>query len=219
MLIKLQAIEKTYPGQKKPVIQDINFSIDEGESFAIFGDSGSGKSTIGHILAGILKPSKGTILYKGNAVNMPYHGPARKNIQILFQHPEVSFNPKLTLIDSMKEPYRFFGMPYSKEQLLEFLSEYGIYDEHLRRYPYELSGGELQRLALARIMLIDPELIVLDEATSMLDVISQAQIFSMLKRIRQQTHKGFLLISHDPELCKRCSDRMEILSNGRLHKY
>ena len=123
----------------------------------------------------------------------PLRGPARRRIQILFQHPEVAFNPKLRLIDSMREPYRLFHLPYTRQGLCDYLERYGIYEEHLDRFPAELSGGELQRLALARAMLMDPSFLVLDEPTSMLDVISQAQMIHLLQEIQQEREVGYLL--------------------------
>ena len=178
MLIEVQGLSKRYRPRGPMVVEEISFTIDRGETLAIFGDSGSGKSTIGQILAGIYPATAGEVRLDGQRLSYPLRGPARRRIQILFQHPEVAFNPKLRLIDSMREPYRLFHLPYTRQGLCDYLERYGIYEEHLDRFPAELSGGELQRLALARAMLMDPSFLVLDEPTSMLDVINQDYVLA-----------------------------------------
>ena len=116
----------------------------------------------------------------------------------------------------MREPYRLFHLPYTRQGLCDYLERYGIYEEHLDRFPAELSGGELQRLALARAMLMDPSFLVLDEPTSMLDVISQAQVIQLLQEIQQEREVGYLLISHDRALCERFCTAIRPLEGGRL---
>lgn len=140
----------------------------------LFGDSGSGKSTIGMIAAGLLRPTSGEVYYKEKSFSYPLRGQNRKEIQMLFQHPEVSFNPKVKLQNAMQEAGCFTEKNMERGELLHYLEGFGIYFEHLERYPSQLGGGELQRLALARAMLMRPKILILDEPTSMLDVISQA---------------------------------------------
>lgn len=216
MLIEVQGLSKRYRPRGPMVVEEVSFTIDRGETLAIFGDSGSGKSTIGQILAGIYPATAGEVRLDGQRLSYPLRGPARRRIQILFQHPEVTFNPKLRLIDSMREPYRLFHLPYTRQGLCDYLERYGIYEEHLDRFPAELSGGELQRLALARAMLMDPSFLVLDEPTSMLDVISQAQVIQLLQEIQQEREVGYLLISHDRALCERFCTAIRPLEGGRL---
>lgn len=211
MLIKMVDIGKKYARKEDYVVQNIHFGIEKNETVAIFGDSGSGKSTIGQIMAGIFKPTAGRIFFKDKEMKFPFDKASRSKIQILFQHPEVSFNPKLKLIESMKEPYKFFKLQYSMEGLCRHLEKFGIYKEHLERVPAQLSGGELQRMALARIMLADPEIIILDEPTSMLDSISQAQIIRLLQDAQKNRGIGYLFISHDYLLCKKFADKIFIL--------
>ena len=215
MLIEVQGLSKRYRPRGPMVVEEISFTIDRGETLAIFGDSGSGKSTIGQILAGIYPATAGEVWLDGQRLSYPLRGPARRRIQILFQHPEVAFNPKLRLIDSMREPYRLFHLPYTRQGLCDYLERYGIYEEHLDRFPAELSGGELQRLALARAMLMDPSFLVLDEPTSMLDVISQAQVIQLLQEIQQEREVGYLFISHDRALCERFCTAIRPLEGGR----
>ncbi len=219
MLMRMNEVCKRYQAGTPMVVENISLTIDRGETLAIFGESGSGKSTIGQIIAGIFAPSSGKLFFEEQKLRFPFSGEPRRRIQILFQHPEISFNPKMKLIDSLKEPYRFFGLPYTKQSLCEYLNEFGIYEEHLDRFPAELSGGELQRMALARLMLIEPSLIVLDEPTSMLDVISQAQVIHLLKEIQRQKEIGYLFVSHDYALCECFCDRILHLEDGRLTQH
>lgn len=216
MLIEAIKVSKRYSARGPMIVEDISFTVDRGETLAIFGDSGSGKSTIGQILAGLFPVTTGEVRLDGEKLTYPYRGKPRKRIQILFQHPEVAFDPKMKLADSMKEPYLFLKMPYSRKTLCGYLERYGIYDEHLERRPAELSGGELQRLALARAMLLEPSFLVLDEPTSMLDVISQAQIIHLLQEIQREKGLGYLFISHDMALCKHFCTKILHLSGRKL---
>lgn len=216
MVAEMRNISKRYGKNLPYVVSDISFTIGQGQTLGIYGDSGSGKSTIGQMLAGILKPTAGEIFYQGSCLSAPYKKDSRRRIQLLFQHPEVSFNPKIPLLYSMREPYRFFNIPYSESLLCEYLLPYGIYREHLGRRPAQLSGGELQRLALARVMLLEPRLIVLDEPTSMLDVISQAQVIHILKKLQREKGISYLFISHDRALCELFCDTLLHLRDARL---
>jgi ABC-type dipeptide/oligopeptide/nickel transport system ATPase subunit len=216
MYIETRGLSKRYPGKKEYVVSDINLTIHPDRTIGIFGDSGSGKSTIGHMLAGILKATSGEIIYNDKILKYPFKGIPRQKIQVLFQHPEVSFNPKFRLITSLKEPYTFYHMPFTRNALCDFLQQFGIYEEHIGRYPSELSGGELQRMALARILLVRPDFIVLDEPTSALDAISQAQVINLLKEMQRKLKLGYLFISHDYTLCKNICDKIYVLKNGNL---
>jgi ABC-type dipeptide/oligopeptide/nickel transport system ATPase subunit len=133
---------------------------------------------------------------------------------MLFQHPETAFNPRRTIWTSLKEVCGLYRLKCSREILATMLEPYGIRDSYLDRFPSQISGGELQRIALARVLLPEPEFIVLDEATSMLDVISQARMMRMLLDIRRQRGVAYLLISHDAELCRAVCDRCLKMSAG-----
>ena len=211
MVLEAVGLAKRYPGSARDTVSQISFSIGSGETLGLLGESGSGKSTIGQMVAGILRPTAGQLFFQGEELGFPFRGEARRGIQILFQHPEVSFNPRLRLWESIREPFWFRRTPCQEDALVEFLAQFGIYREHLGRYPRELSGGELQRLALARVMLMQPKLVVLDEPTSMLDVISQAQMIHLLKEVQKQEGVSYLFISHDRALCQRfCSRILEL---------
>ena len=168
------------------------------------------------MIAGLVKPDSGDIVFRGDKIHMNYRGETRRKIQILFQHPETSFNPELILLRSMTEPYRHYHLPYTYESMLEYLKRFGIYEEHLLRHPAELSGGELQRASLARILLLKPELIVLDEPTSMLDVITQVQVINILKEYQKESNAGFLMITHSKALCEKVCGRIYHVRKGKV---
>ncbi|MDY3766204.1 MAG: dipeptide/oligopeptide/nickel ABC transporter ATP-binding protein [Lachnospiraceae bacterium] len=221
MLIRAEQITKKYrsrTGDQKAfyALKEVSIAIEKGETVGLLGESGSGKSTLGQILSGLLKPSSGELFYHDQKISFPMKGETRKKIQILFQHPEVSFNPMLPLKKSMIEPYRVCKKPYSQEILLEAIRKFGLHEEHLERKPQELSGGELQRAALARVLVMEPELIVLDEPTSMLDVISQAQIVRFLKEYQKEHQTGYLFITHNRKLAEQTCDRICEIHEGKI---
>lgn len=213
MLIQTENISFAYhnKGTSNHVLENINLFIREGETVGLLGKSGSGKSTLGQILCGLRKPSLGKVVYRGKEIIYPMKGQTRREIQVLFQHPENSFNPRLTIYQSMKEVYKLFELPFSDTILLEMLEGFGIYEEHLQRFPSQLSGGELQRIAMARVLLANPKFVILDEPTSMLDSISQAQIIRMLLEIQKKTGISYLFITHNELLCRIASDRIFVM--------
>lgn len=220
MRMRLEKLSKTYKSRTGSgsfyAVREADVTLEPGQTVGLFGDSGSGKSTLGMMAAGLLKPTSGNIFYEEAPLGWPFRGQARKNIQILFQHPEVSFNPALPLIRSMVEPYRLYGLPYSKEILIADVERYGLHEEHLYRCPGELSGGELQRAALARLLVLQPKVLVLDEPTSMLDVITQAQMVAMLRDYQKETGASYLFITHNRSLCDRVCDKVYDVEQGNI---
>lgn len=215
MLMETVALTKRYADNGGVTAVDrAHICLEPGETLGLFGQSGSGKTTLGMMVAGLLRPTSGEIRFHGKPVSMNYTGEVRRKIQILFQHPETSFNPELILLRSMTEPYRKYRLPYTYQGMLEYLKRFGIYEEHLLRRPAELSGGELQRASLARILLLEPEIIVLDEPTSMLDVITQVQVIHILKDYQKESNAAFLMVSHNRALCDQVCDRIYTVERG-----
>lgn len=216
MLVEVENLRKRYGRAASYVIDGVSFSIGPGETIGIMGESGSGKSTIGQILAGLYPATEGSIRFRGTQLKLPYKKEVRSKIQILFQHPEVSFNPRMKLKESLREPYLLKKRLYEESEFLKYMERFGIYREHVGRYPAELSGGELQRMALARAMLMEPECLILDEPTSMLDMVSQAQMIRLLEQLQTETGVAYLFISHDRELCRKFCSRIHQLEQGRF---
>ena len=197
-------------------VDGASISLQKGKTLGLLGQSGSGKSTLGQMMVGLLKPDSGELFFHGERLSYPIRGQARRKIQILFQHPEVSFNPQLTLRQSLIEPFKLTGRPFDDEAILSVIEPFGLHAEHLSRYPGELSGGELQRAALARVTVLEPEMILLDEPTSMLDVITQAQMINFLRRYQQQHQTAYLFITHSTALAGQFCDEIVNMEDGRL---
>jgi len=199
-------------------VDGASLSLFPGETLGLLGESGSGKSTLGQMLVGLIRPDEGSILFRGETLSFPFRGLARQKIQILFQHPEVSFNPQLTLRQSLTEPFRLRGLPATDEALTECIARFGLYPEHLERRPGALSGGELQRAALARVLVMEPEVILLDEPTSMLDVITQAQIVDFLRRYQEENGTSYVFITHSTSLAEQVCRRILRVKEGKLQE-
>ena len=197
-------------------VDGASISLQKGKTLGLLGQSGSGKSTLGQMMVGLLKPDSGELFFHGKLLSYPIRGKARRRIQILFQHPEVSFNPQLTLRQSLVEPFKLMGKPFDDGAILSVIEPFGLHAEHLARYPGELSGGELQRAALARVTVLEPEMILLDEPTSMLDVITQAQMIDFLRRYQQQHQTAYLFITHSTALAEQFCDEIVKMEDGRL---
>ena len=220
MLIRAEQITHCYRGRSEQnlVLENSSISVDRGQIVGLLGESGSGKSTMGRIMTGLLRPTGGRILWRDKPAALPYRGELRRRVQILFQHPEAAFDPRWSLYRSMKEVYQLYGLPFSDRILAETLEPFGLTLEQMGRRPLALSGGELQRLAIARVLLAQPEFIVLDEPTSMLDVISQAQVMSMLRSLREKQGISYLLITHDTLLCRAMCDEIYRVEQHTLVK-
>jgi len=199
---------------KKPrvVLRNISFKVREGTTFGIVGDSGIGKTTLGKVIAAIEKPSSGDILFHGNALSRMKKEDFslfRRKVQMMFQDPESSLNPKKTIQKSLDEILNMIRMPKRDRStaITDILRTVGLSTEVLSRFPRQISGGQNQRIALARIMLLEPEVIILDEPTSSLDISVQAQILNLLKSLQRQKGLTYIFISHDPDVIKfMCRD-------------
>ena len=213
------SLTKRFRGADKTwftAVDGASISLQKGKTLGLLGQSGSGKSTLGQMMVGLLRPDSGELFFHGERLSYPIRGQARRKIQILFQHPEVSFNPQLTLRQSLIEPFKLTGKPFDDGAILSVIEPFGLHAEHLSRYPGELSGGELQRAALARVTVLEPEMILLDEPTSMLDVITQAQMIDFLRRYQQQHQTAYLFITHSTALAEQFCDEIVNMEDGRL---
>jgi ABC-type glutathione transport system ATPase component len=207
--------------KSKSVLTDISFEVHRGQTIGIIGESGTGKTTLGKIMVGIEKVSSGEIFFHGQSLaEMTKHAFSgfRRKVQMLFQDPESSLNPKKTIQKALDEIMDLIHKPKSerKSALAIILQTVGLSPEILGRYPSQVSGGQNQRIALARILLLEPEIIILDEPTSSLDISVQAQILHLLKDLQEQKNLTYIFISHDKDVIKFMCHDIGILTQGNL---
>ena len=204
------------------VFKNISFSVARGETLGLFGKSGSGKTTVGRCIVGLERPTGGKILVQGVDILSMEKKEFRKlrpKIQMIFQHPETSLDPRMKAFENLIEPLKLHS-GLGQDALLkrgEELAELtGLRPEHLARYPSQLSGGEIQRIVLARIMALSPDFIVADEPTSMLDASVQAQLLRLMQKLQRETGVSYLLISHDLEVLRKVCHRIAYLEHGTI---
>ena len=207
---------------KIQALDNVSFSIFEGESFGLVGESGSGKSTIAKIISGLLPPSKGEVKFENTSLFDPKNKlkikKFRGQIQMIFQDPYSSLNPRFNIKDIISEPIKFFQKNidhYSLDQNVNDLIDIvGISRTSLERFPHEFSGGQRQRISIARALATKPRLLICDEPTSALDVTIQAQVLNLLKDLQEQLNLTILFISHDLPVIRQMCDRVAILKKG-----
>ena len=207
---------------KIQALDNVSFSIFEGESFGLVGESGSGKSTIAKIISGLLPPSKGEVKFEDTSLFDPKNKLKIKKfkgqIQMIFQDPYSSLNPRFNIKDIISEPIKFFQKNidhYSLDQNVNDLIDIvGISRTSLERFPHEFSGGQRQRISIARALATKPRLLICDEPTSALDVTIQAQVLNLLKDLQEQLNLTILFISHDLPVIRQMCDRVAILKKG-----
>ena len=210
--------------KKVKALDNVSFELFEGETFGLVGESGSGKSTIAKIITGLVRPSKGEIYYNNSflydAKKKYQISQSRGQIQMIFQDPYSSLNPRFKVKNIISEPLKFFQKNISKEELNKNVNDLidivGMTRNSLERYPHEFSGGQRQRISIARALATRPKLLICDEPTSALDVSIQAQILNLLKDIQDELHLTILFISHDLPVIRQMCDRIAVLKNGIL---
>lgn len=232
-ILEVKNIEKNYYSKigilgKKSVfqaLQDISFKVYEGETKGLVGESGSGKSTIGNAILQLDKATKGQIFYKGTditALSEKEFKNFRKEIQIIFQDPYSSLNPKMKVGEAIMEPMQVHNLYKNnkerKHKALEILERVGLSEEHFNRYPHEFSGGQRQRIGIARTIALQPKLIVCDESVSALDISVQAQVLNLLNELKENFGFTYIFISHDLAVVKYMSDKILVLNKGHLEE-
>lgn len=225
-LSKVFAVKsRSFFGESLPLhaVSDVSFDVDKGSTLGVIGESGCGKSTLGRMIVQLYKPTSGEIYYKGkNIVDSKARERKKlsREIQMIFQDPYSSLDPRYTAFDLIKEPLVIHEPESSdreiEDKVMSLLGIVGLGMGHANRYPHEFSGGQRQRINIARALAVNPELIVCDEPVSALDVSIQAQILNLFLEIQKVFGTTFIFISHDLSVIKHVSDRIAIMYLGKI---
>lgn len=220
-MLRVTSLHKHF--DKTPVLQDINLSVASGEVMGLAGESGSGKSTLALCIAGLHSYDNGQMAFNG--ARLPAQRTARdfrqqaQQIQMIFQDPLSSINPRMTIADTLLEPLRLNSIGTPSEQqaaALGWMERIGLRAEDLQRYPHSFSGGQLQRIGIARALISKPQLLICDEPVSALDVTTQAQILALLSTLRKELGLTLLFISHDLATMRQFCDRIAVMQSGKI---
>jgi oligopeptide/dipeptide ABC transporter ATP-binding protein len=230
-LIEVRDLKKHFPaggpamfGQPRAVVKavdGISFSIRRGETFGLVGESGCGKSTVARLLLRLLEPTAGSVVFDGvDLMSLPKERlrQMRRGMQMVFQDPFASLNPRMTVGEIVAEPLRVHGEHRGQEErrVAELLDLVGLSRQHAKRHPHEFSGGQRQRVGIARALALNPRFIVCDEPVSALDVSIQSQVLNLLKDIQREFGIAYLFISHNLSVVKYVCDRVGVMYLGRL---
>lgn len=222
-ILAVQNLKKYFPTPQGLVkaVDGINFSVKFGETFGLVGESGSGKTTTGYVILGIYAPTSGVINFKGQTITTGVRKrplSLKKEIQIVFQDPGGSLNPRKNIKQIIEFPLKVHGCPKEEREkrVLELLQMVELPEEYSERYPREIGGGEIQMIAIARALATNPSFIVLDEPTSALDVSMQAKILNMLIRFQKDLELSYLFITHNLSVMRNVASRIAIMYLGKI---
>ncbi len=223
-ILEVNNLSKTFGRGSHAIraVQDISFCIREGSTLGVLGESGSGKSTLGRCLLRLIEPDNGQVRFQGEDItflNRDEFRKRRKNMQMIFQNPYGSLNPKMTIGENVCDPLTIWGLGDSisrRQEAQRLLDLVGVRGRSLDHFPHEFSGGQQQRICIARALALKPKLLVCDEATSALDVSVQAQIINLLMDLQKEFKLTFIFISHNLGVVEYMSDEVLIMQNGRM---
>lgn len=233
VLVRAEGLSKFFDLGNKNIlkaVEDVSFEIKKGEIVGLVGESGCGKSTTGRCLVKLYEPTAGKVFYEGNEIfgndgkeklgKKEYRKECAsfcKNVQMIFQNPYSSLNPRMTVKDIIGEGVKLYhrlGEKELEEKIEEILQSVGLNKDHMSRFPHEFSGGQRQRVGIARALSVDPKFIVCDEPISALDVSVQAQVINLLKKLQEERELTYLFIAHDLSVVKYVSDRVVVMYLG-----
>jgi len=216
---------KSFLGKPQKVVhavEDVNLTIYEGETIGIVGESGCGKSTLGRTILQLIKPTSGQVLYRGEDItklNKEEMRQMRRKMQLIFQDPYASLNPRMTVLELIKAPLDAYKIGTNQERIQkvkEIMELVGMPENMMNRYPHEFSGGQRQRIVIARALVLDPEFVVCDEPVSALDVSVRAQVLNLIQDLQKTKKLTYLFISHDLSVVKYVSDRIAVMYLGKI---
>lgn len=229
ILLETKSLSRTFrlagpwrPGPELKAVDNVSFALSAGETFGLVGESGCGKSTLARLILALLPPSQGEVRFLGQnliSLSKARLKAMRRQMQIIFQDPYSSLNPRMTVARLLEEPFLIHGLGTRAERrdwVAELLEEVGLAPEHAQRYPHEFSGGQRQRLGIARALALKPRFIVADEPVSALDVSIQAQILNLLAELQRRYGLTYLFISHDLSVISQVCSRIGVMYLGKL---
>lgn len=231
LLLQVENLKKYYPiksggfgkvSETVRAVDGVSFSIREGETLGIVGESGCGKSTTGRMIMRLIEPTEGKIMFQGkNIMNLSKRDmrKARKDIQMIFQDPFASLNPRHTVGRIIEEPmivHKMGNRRQRQKRVEELLELVGLSAYHARRYPHQFSGGQRQRIGIARALAVQPKVIIADEPVSALDVSVQSQVLNLLKDLQKKFNLTFIFIAHDLSVVRHISDRVGVMYLGKI---
>ncbi|MFK3984231.1 ABC transporter ATP-binding protein [Micromonospora sp. NPDC050397] len=213
-------LTRQYPGRPRPALDRVDVTVDSGVSLGIVGESGAGKSTLLRLLLGVDRPSSGTVSFGGQPLaRVPRHD-FRRQVQVVFQDPRSSLNPRMTVASIVAEPLRSLkignGRADRADRVAEVLTSVGLSPDDGRRYPHEFSGGQRQRIAIARALAPSPRLLLADEPVSALDVSVRLQILDLLRGLVDTLGLTLVLVSHDLAIVSQLCQRVTVMRHGRV---
>ena len=222
-LIEMKNLKKYFPMKKRQVlkaVENVTMDIYKGEILSLVGESGSGKTTLGRTVSRLYAKTNGDILFNGKPIENYGRKEFTKKVQMIFQDPQASLNPRMTVGDIIAEGIDIHKLANSKQERMEkvynLLEIVGLNREHASRFPHEFSGGQRQRIGIARALAVDPEVLVCDEPISALDVSIQAQVVNLLKDLQKERNLTLLFIAHDLSMVKYISDRVAVMYRGKV---
>ncbi len=226
-ILEVKNLKQYFKISRKTVVKavdDISFHIFKGETFGLVGESGSGKSTTGRAIIKLYKPTEGTIIFNGKDITNDHSQETtnilREKMQMIFQDPMASLNPRMKVIDIIAEGLDINKMCKTKEErddkVFDILNIVGLSKEHAHRYPHEFSGGQRQRIGIARALITSPDFVIADEAISALDVSVQAQVVNLMNNLKEKLGLTYLFIAHDLSMVKYISDRIAVMHRGKI---